>query len=368
MKKRKILQITPTLVYGDGVGNDILAINHFLKNKEDITTKVYCENIDTLIPRNVASTIDKLPELNDDDIVIYHLSTGSKLNQFIQGLNGIKILRYHNITPSDWFRGYNIEMELICKRGLEEAKNLSNWPDYCLADSEFNKQDLLNMGYHCPIDVLPIVIPFEDYDDKPTNKIITKYQDEYVNVLFTGRVAPNKKHEDIIQAFSYYQKYYNPKSRLMLIGSYNGMEKYYYKLLRYAEELKAENVFFMGHIKFNDLLAYFTVANVFLCLSEHEGFCIPIVEAMHFGMPIVAYDCCAIGDTLQEGGILLKEKNLLEIAGVINYVIKNKTKLLTVLNENQQTRLKDMMYENVTEKFWHILEKIINKKVGGNLV
>lgn len=112
------------------------------------------------------------------------------------------------------------------------------------------------------------------------------YKDDgYTNFIFVGRVAPNKKQEDVIRAFYCYKKYCNPKSRLFIVGSYNGMERYYHRLRRYVGALELDNVVFTGHIPFAQILAYYHLADLFLCMSDHEGFCVPLVEAMYFNLP-----------------------------------------------------------------------------------
>ena len=143
------------------------------------------------------------------------------------------------------------------------------------------------MGYTCPIDVLPILIPFDDYAKTPSQQVIDRYSDGYTNLIFTGRIAPNKRQEDVIRAFYDYKKFYNPKSRLILVGGHNGMERYYHRLKSYINALELEDVVFPGHIKFDEILAYYKIADVFLCQSEHEGFCVPLVEAMYFDVPVV---------------------------------------------------------------------------------
>ena len=168
------------------------------------------------------------------------------------------------------------------------------------------------------------MIPFKDYETDPGRDIMERYKgDGYINILFTGRISPNKKQEDVINAFACYQRYYNRRSRLFLVGSYQGMETYQAKLECYAERLGAENVIFTGHIPFRDILAYYHLSDLFLCLSEHEGFCIPLVEAMIFGIPIIAFDSTGVTGTLGNGGILIKEKNPLETAGLIHYVVSH---------------------------------------------
>ena len=215
------------------------------------------------------------------------------------------------------------------------------------------------MGYTCPIDVLPILIPFDDYAKTPSQQVIDRYSDGYTNLIFKGRIAPNKRQEDVIRAFYDYKKFYNPKSRLILVGGHNGMERYYHRLKSYINALELEDVVFPGHIKFDEILAYYKIADVFLCQSEHEGFCVPLVEAMYFDVPVVAYDSSAIAGTLGGGGFLLKDKNPVETAGVINRVVTDEA-LRTQIIKNQQARLADFDHKVIEAQFKTYLDTFIN--------
>ena len=353
----------PTVTYGDAVGNDVIALDRVLK-KAGYRTGIYAERIGQKIPAGLARSISKVPKLKDDDVIIYHFSTGTGLNFRLPEYNGRKILVYHNVTPSEYFSGYSVSAWNLCRYGIEGAEFLSDKVEYCLADSEFNKQNLRDLGYKCPVDVLPILIPFDDYRKAPNKRILERYSgDGYINLLFTGRIAPNKCQEDVIAAFYQYHKNYNERSRLFLVGNYSGMEVYHDELVRYAKELGiGDNVIFTGHIGFDEILAYYHNADLLLCMSEHEGFCVPLVEAMFFDIPIIAYDSSAIAGTLGGSGFLLKEKNPLETAGVMNYIMQNKD-FSETMKKTQRERLKDFDHEVVEKQFLNYMDSFANKRI-----
>lgn len=124
--------------------------------------------------RGTAQPFDMLEKLEDDDIVIYHLSTGHKLNYEIEKLGGKKVILYHNITPEQYFKKYNRDASSSCAQGIKAAKRLAKIADYAIADSAYNKEDLIRYGFTCDIDVLPILIPFEDYEKKPNAGILRR--------------------------------------------------------------------------------------------------------------------------------------------------------------------------------------------------
>ena len=215
-----------------------------------------------------------LEKLEDDDIVIYHLSTGHKLNYEIEKLGGKKVILYHNITPEQYFKKYNRDASSSCAQGIKAAKRLAKIADYAIADSAYNKEDLIRYGFTCDIDVLPILIPFEDYEKKAECRHPSQIRRRLCEYSVYRPRGAEQKQEDIIQAFYYYKNYINPKSRLILVGSYAGIDKYHEQLEAYVGELGLADVIFTGQIKFDEILAYYHLADVFLCMSEHEGFCV----------------------------------------------------------------------------------------------
>lgn len=355
----KIIQILTTLNYGDAVGNDVLALNDLIKNM-GYKTQIYAENVHPKL-KHSTKYINNIPKLKKDDIILYHLSIGTALNFELPKYPCKKILIYHNITPPDFFKPYNLDAYKNCLNGLKGAKFLSDKVDYCLAVSEFNKQDLLNMNYKMPIDILPILIPFEDYKQIPDINILKKYTGDFVNILFTGRIAPNKKIEDIIATFYYYKKYINENSRLILVGSYDEKDGYYQKLKTFIDKLELSDVIFSGHISFKEILAYFHVADIFLCMSEHEGFCVPLIEAMFFNIPIIAYNSCAVPETLGNSGFIIYKKNYIEIAELIQKILTDLS-LKQKIIENQNNRLKYFDKDRISNIFKGYITNFINNK------
>lgn len=359
----KVVQFLPTLAFGDAVGNDTVALGKAMKEL-GYNTEIFAEVVDQRLPKGTAKDLcGGMPSLDKDDIILYHMSTGSKLNYSLTEYPCRKIMVYHNITPPHFFDGYNASAKSNAQYGLDGLKNLAGKIDYCMADSDFNREDLRRAGFRCPIDVRPILIPFEDYETKPDSGIIKKYSDGWTNIIFVGRIAPNKKQQDVISAFCYYKKHINPKSRLIFVGSYNGMEKYYNRLKKYVNALELDDVIFTGHIKFPEILAFYRVADVFLCMSEHEGFCVPLVEAMYFKVPIIAYSSCAIPWTLGGSGLLTDSKNPVETALLIDRLVNDKA-LKDAVIEGQSERLADFSYEKIKQLFAGQLEKFISGEAG----
>ncbi len=134
-------------------------------------------------------------------------------------------------------------------------------------------------------------------------------------------MIPNKRIEDVIRWFHAYRRWYNPHSRLLLVGAHSGFERYLAMLHQFVAEIGATDIHVLGHVANEELIAYYEVADVFLCASEHEGFCVPLVEAFHFGVPVIAYAAAAVPATMDGGGILVADKNPLAVAGLIDQIV-----------------------------------------------
>ncbi|MCR5600484.1 MAG: glycosyltransferase [Ruminococcus sp.] len=356
----RVIQLLPTLSFGDAIGNDTIALMGAIKEL-GYSTEIYAENIDKRLPEGIAKKVDKLRDLKKDDVLIYHKSTGTDLTFRIEEFKCRRIMVYHNITPPEFFRPYSTAATQLTEHGYKGVKFLRDKVDYVLADSSFNKGELLKMGYSCPIDVRPILIKFEDYNQAPDEATIKKYSDGKKNLVFVGRIAPNKKQENVISAFFCYKKL-NPDSRLILVGSPTGMENYHERLVKYANALGiGDDVIFPGHIKFSEILAYYRLADAFVCMSEHEGFCVPLVEAMFFNVPVIAYDTSAISDTLGGSGVLLDNNDPVFAAAVIDRVLTDE-KLRESIIAGQRRRLEDFSYERIKATFDKQLTDYINGK------
>lgn len=360
----KVVQVAESLSIGDAVANDVVAIDAMLKEM-GICGGIFATNANNINIRylhTIAEPIDQLPELFEDDVLLFHHAIANDYCYKIPGLKCKKVLVYHNITPPKFFEGLHEGLRDACQRGLDQLEFLNQAFSWCIADSEFNKQDLIHMGYTCPIFVCPVLIPFEDYLRKPNQDIIEKYQDGKTNILFVGRLSPNKKQEDIIHAFAVYKRYYNQDSRLILVGS-DGVEEYGKKIRNYVQDIGVEDVVITGSVPFADILAYYRISDLFVCMSEHEGFCVPLIEAMFFDVPILAYDSCAIPYTLGDSGVLLHKKDFALIAGWMHRLVAD-TNLRAHIIAKQRERLALFSYEKVAEWTKELLQVITGYETG----
>ncbi|VVB67330.1 D-inositol-3-phosphate glycosyltransferase [uncultured archaeon] len=338
MRILQIHQILPSFSYGDAIGNYALEIRDTLR-AWGYESEIYAQYIHARLHNSAKLYTKYLKVSSPQNILIYHLSIGSDISQFVRNLPDKKVLLYHNITPPTFFGGINDGLAHVAKSGRDELKQYAGIVDLALGISEYNQKELIDLGFR-RTGVLPIILDLDKYAQEPDGRIIKKFSDDFTNFIFVGRISPNKKQEDIIKIFYYYNKFVDPRSRLFLVGSYSGMDFYRHKLLNLIRKLELENVYITGQVEFRAMLAYYKLADVFISMSEHEGFCVPLLESMHFKIPIVAYNSTAIPYTLNGAGILINKKKYDEIAEMI-YILVNDRGLRERIIQKQCSRLED---------------------------
>jgi L-malate glycosyltransferase len=251
------------------------------------------------------------------DVVILHYALPSPLTRSFREHRGRRVLLHHNITPPEFFVGYDDEMVRICDLGRRELASLGEHTDLGLADSEFNRTELETAGFR-RTGVLPIYLDYSRYRERPNRVLRRTLEDGRRNVLFVGRLAPNKRHDDLIRLASYWKRFISPDLRLLLVGKPPRRRGYFDALqaLMYEEGFTPSEVVFTGHVDHDDLLACYAASHVFVSMSEHEGFGVPLVEAMLTRVPVLAYAAGAVPDTLGGAGVLFHEKRIETVAEV----------------------------------------------------
>lgn len=355
----KIVQILPTFSYGDAIGNHVLSL-HFQFQKRGIESEIYAERMDDRL-KGYAKLVDSYKN-QPDDIILYHMSTGSELNRAVLEYCGLRVMYYHNITPPSFFSPYSKSAEALCAEAYQDLNAMADKFDMVIGASVYNIKELKKHGFNCPMVALPINIPFKDYKISPSSSVIEKFNDGYTNIIFVGRIAPNKRQEKVIEDFFYYHECYNPKSRLILVGNYVGMDRYYLRLKKFITKNKIKDVVFTGHIPFNEILAYYSIADLFLCESLHEGFCVPLVESMIFGVPILAYNSSAIAETVGNGGVVHASTDSLKTAEIMNGILTDLEKQQKI-KVNQEKELNRFDEDKMTDNLLKFIDE--NRMLSG---
>ncbi len=312
-------QFVTALSYGDAIGDYTLEIQRILRSR-GYDSEIYSEIVHPRMAKHVRPMFDYEFHQRDDVLMIVHFSIGSELGLFVPYCRGKKMLIYHNITPYEWFIDVNNHLAYQCLAGRKQLEKLKDFCPLGLADSEYNRRELESLGF-ARTGVLPIRLNFEKFNGTPDPLTLQSYDDNRTNIIVVGRAIPNKKLEDCLKVFAYYQKHINPLSRLIFVGLSGGFETYLFALRNMVTELSAQEVVFTGHIGFEEILAYYRIADALLIMSEHEGFCVPLLEGFYMRVPVVAWDACAIPYTAGSGAVLVqKEKNYPAIGELLHRV------------------------------------------------
>lgn len=250
-------------------------------------------------------------------LLIYHHSIGWPAGQDILAQAECQvIIRHHNVTPSQFFEPYSAGHAMACAAGEYATAEVAHTPGALLwGASHYNCEGLVEFG--APPDRCRVLAPFhltERLAETPMAADVVHAHKRHrgAKLLFVGGLKPNKGHIRLIQVLAAYVRYVDPNAVLMLPGTFDPRLSNYTDLLRrYAVRLGVEsNVLFIGPVTNSQLRAYYFSADVFLCLSEHEGFCVPLLEAMYFRVPIVAHKCTAIPETVGAAGFLWEEDEI----------------------------------------------------------
>jgi glycosyltransferase involved in cell wall biosynthesis len=333
----KLHQFVHTLSYGDAISSEALTIKRIL-NEQGIESEIYRVHVDPRFKSLTRYYQEFQPTA--DAAVLLHFSIASPLNELFLSLENIKrAVLYHNLTPEKWFFSYNSRVVEDLRSARAALESVIRAADVVIGDSSYNLLELANFLTK-PGRVLPL--PFDDkkwaIETNPGIVGILKGHGG-VNILSVGRVAPNKCLEDVIKAFYFYHHKINRFSRLWLTGSDIDTEIYAFELKELISTLNLqESVYLVGPVADTELKAFYEASDLYVCMSEHEGFCVPLIEAMNFSLPLIAYDSCAVSETVGMGGLLVTEKHHAKIAELMDQILTN-AQLKSELKHKAQAEL-----------------------------
>jgi len=302
---RTIHQLTPGFAYGDAISNQTMIIRDLLR-KQGYRSEIFTEHIDPTMTHEAKLFRDGRG-IKPDAGLIYHHSIGAGLTDFVINHPGPKSLVYHNVTPPELVRVADPALADKLEQGIRDLARLAPHFPVSAGDSAFNGNDLERNGFSSP-SVLPIFVTPEKWNLPAEPNMMARLQDGRDNILFVGRLVANKCQYDLVNAFAAYLSMYG-NARLILVGGFIEEETYYQSLLEQIRKLGLEgDVLFTGKVPDTILHACYRCADLYWSMSEHEGFGVPLIEAMWFEVPVFAYKSSAVPETLGEGGLLFTEK------------------------------------------------------------
>jgi glycosyltransferase involved in cell wall biosynthesis len=294
-----------------------------------------------------------------DTVCLFHFSIGSAAARLALTVPDRLVLRYHNITPPEFFADHLPHLARQCHQGRRELRAFAPRTALALGVSAFNRRELDQAGF-ARTGVLPISLDLEALRHGPQSATVRRlYADGRANLLFVGRIIPNKRIEDLLRLFAVYQRSIDSSARLLLVGDHWGYEPYLLRLEELSRALTLEDAIFTGQVEDDELRAHYASAAAYVSMSEHEGFCVPLLEAMAFGVPVMAYDAGAVAETLDGAGLLLRDKRPEEAAELLQRIVRD-TALRRAVLATQAQRLERLRAEDTRARVREALAPVLS--------
>ena len=306
-------QFHPTLAPGDAMSDHVFALRTRFQ-EWGYQSEAYAVELKPGLAAEARSYRELFRTVRPDDTLVLHYSMGHEVFDELVKLPARRVLVYHNVTPAEFFVGINPHAAAHARLGARQLARLAPSIDLGVGVSEFNRQGLEAAGYEKTAAV-PILIDWIRYEVEPDPEVRALLAGIHTRLLFVGRISPNKRQDELIRMLAYYRRCLDPEALLVLVGSHRDQPQYYARLRALAETMGLGGaVRFTGSVSLPQLVGYYRASSCFVSLSEHEGFGVPLLEAMHLGLPVVALDAAAVGETTGGAAVLLPKKDLAEAA------------------------------------------------------
>ena len=352
-----INQWVPAAHRGDAVGDSARAMRDLLRSQGH-ASDLYALTMDDDLIGEVKPFNG---EARQGDITVLHFAVPSPMTEALASLPRGRVLQYHNVTPARFFAPYDPDIFHIASLGRVELASLVGSVDLALGVSEYNRIELEELGFE-HTGLLPLIVDTDRVTRPVRLPALEAVLDEedLANILFVGRIAPNKRLEDHIRLAEAYKRYVGREYRFIFVGKTDVVPHYYASIrdMMLQYDMPAERFLFVGRVSDAELAVYYRCASAYVSLSEHEGFCAPLVEAMAAGVPILAYDAAAVPETLGGAGVCFAPKDLeyaAELLGMLVYddalrqqVIAGQRQRLADFDVDRTERALDDMIARVT--------------------
>ena len=353
---KRVDQLLPGLATGDAVSQEARVIRELLL-QAGYESRMFVD------PEHVAPdvSVDWIPAAEyssmPGDVLIYHYSISSPADEIFLSARAVRVMLYHNITPGHWFRGYDDRVAELLEDARRNLKRVAASADAVWADSEFNASELRASG-RPDTRVFRFLFERSRFEQPRDEDMFRRYDPSMTNLLFVGRIAPNKCIEDLIAAFAWYHAHLNPDSRLIIAGSERSCPRYYAMLRMYMAELGLRHVCFERYVSDAGLGTLYQLADLVVIASRHEGFCLPVVEAMYCGVPVVARSAAAIPETMGSAGVLFDELDPPELAALWDRILNDRMLRREIL-DSQNRRLSEFLERDAVREIRELLGEIL---------
>jgi len=351
-----INQWVPAAHTGDAIGDSARRVRDLLRAMGH-ESELYALTMDDAVRHEVRPFSDAAAKTGD--LTIFHYALPSPMTEAFAALPAGRVLQYHNVTPASYFAPYDPALFRLAALGRGELETLAGRVDLALGDSEFNRRELDALGFE-RTGVFPIAVDTARIIQPARRPALDGIlDDDFVNFLFVGRIAPNKKIEDFVKLAELYKRYVDDHGRFIFVGRFDVVPRYYSMIRALMVEygFLNERFVFTGPIPDEELAVYYRHAAVYVSMSEHEGFCVPLVEAMAADVPVLAYAAAAVPDTLGGAGVQFAPKDL-EVAAELLATLTFDDAVRAKVIAGQRRRLEDFGDARVTRDLTALLHTL----------
>jgi glycosyltransferase involved in cell wall biosynthesis len=338
-------QWVPAAHKGDAIGDSARRMRGLLRQMGH-TSELYALTIDNDLKGDVRPFAD--PAAKQGDLTMFHFALPSPMTEAFAGLSGGRVLQYHNVTPASYFAAYDPTLFRLASIARQELTTLVGRVDLALGVSDYNRRELEALGFE-PTGVLPLAVDVSRITRPVQRPALDKIlDDDFVNFLFVGRIAPNKKIEDHIRLAEHYKRSVDAYYRFIFVGKYDAVPRYFATIRALMSEYRLlnERFVFTGPVPDEDLAVYYRHSAVYISLSEHEGFCAPLLEAMAADVPVLAYSAAAVPETLAGAGVQFAPKDMEYAAELLGSLAFDEDLRQSVI-AGQRKRLADFSDERI---------------------
>jgi glycosyltransferase involved in cell wall biosynthesis len=359
---REVHQLVAGFRRGDAISQMALVLQNALRSWA-LVSEIVGEHVSPDTHGGAWSMSEFAPYAHRSQLLVYHYSIDSAATDLFLRHPGKKLLLYHNITPASFFAGYSDAQLELARTGRERLSTVIRASHLCMGVSPYNCLELEEYGAADPR-VLPVLPDLEhlahtDPDPEVMRRFGRNGSRRGSTILFVGRLSPNKRQDNVIRAFGHYRTVFEPRARLILVGGF-GPEKYRRQLRAMVLDMGlTDSVTFADYVDESALAAYYRVADVYLSMSEHEGCGVPLLEAMRFDVPVVAYGAAGVPQTLGDAGVLLPDRDVAAAAAALNRVLRDLDFRDTIIH-HQRRRLRDFAPAKVTAMLQCYIEEVLN--------
>jgi glycosyltransferase involved in cell wall biosynthesis len=318
---------------GDAISTQACILQKWLR-AHGWQSEIYAEHIEPELAGGIMPYTCYRPGTSGEVAILHHC-IGSPMLHYLLRHDFRLILIYQNITPPHFMAGASRQLSQLLQVGVNMLPQFASRTLLALSCSEYSRRDLLPAVF-ANTAILPVPLDEEAYRQPPDQRVLERFADDFANILFVGRIAPNKRVEGVIRVFYYYQ-HINHRSRLVLMGKpMSPVCPYNAWLKDLIQHMGLRDVYLTRHVPLAALLAYYELADVNVSMSEHKGYGVPLVESMYFDVPVVAYRTTAISGTLGQSGVQVAQKDYSVVSELIHQLVTNSALRESVISRQRQ--------------------------------